>query len=81
MARGDAQSSSSAPPPPEEPTPAGQNLETAPSPYPFGLRNAAASYANAYTAAHEHPSERRQRFALDLSTRSDSSDEDEAWPS
>ena len=53
---------------------------TAPSPYPFGLRNAAASYAYAYTAAHEDPSERRQRFALDLSTHADSSDEDEAWP-
>ena len=59
MARGDAQSSSSAPSLPKEPTPVGQNLETAPSPYPFGLRNAAASYAYAYTAAHEHPSERR----------------------
>ena len=80
VARGDAQSSSSAPPLPEEPIPAGQNLETAPSPYPFGLRNAAASYAYAYSVAHEHPSERRQRFALDLSTLSDFSDEDEAWP-
>ena len=80
MARGDAQSSSSAPPLPEEPAPAEQNLETAPSPYPFGLRNAAASYAYAYAAAHESPSERRQRFALNLSTHSDPSDEDEAWP-
>ena len=80
VARADAQSSSSAPPLPEKPTPAGQNMETAPSPYPFGLRNATASYAYAYAAAHEHPSERRQRFALDLSTHSDPSDEDEAWP-
>ena len=80
MARGDAPSSSSAPSLPEEPAPAEQNLETAPSPYPFGLRNAAASYSYAYTAAHENPSERRQRFALDLSTHADSSDENEAWP-
>ena len=80
MARGDAQSSSSAPPLPEEPTPVEQNLATAPSPYPFGWRNAAALYAYAYTAAHEHPSECRQCFALDLSTHADSSDEDEAWP-
>ena len=80
VARGDAQSSSSAPPLPEEPTPAGQNLATAPSPYPFGLRNAAASYAYAYITTHEHPSEHSQRFALDLSTHADSSDENEAWP-
>ena len=53
---------------------------TAPSPYPFGLRNVAASYAYAYTDAHEDPSERHQRFALDLSTHTDSSDEDEACP-
>ena len=80
VACGDAQSSSSAPPLPEEPIPAGQNLEAAPSPYPFGLRNAAASYAYACSVAHEHPSERRQRFALDLSTLSDFSDQNEAWP-
>ena len=80
MARGDVQSSSSAPPLPEELTPAEQNLATALSPYPFGLRNAAASYAYAYTTAHEHPSERSQCFALDLSTHADSSDENEAWP-
>ena len=80
MAHGGAQTSSSAPPLPEEPTPAGQNLATTPSLYPFGLRNDAASYAYAYIAAHEHPSERRQRFALDLSTHADSSEEDEAWP-
>ena len=78
VARGDAQSSSSAPPLPEEPTPAEQNLATAPSPYPFGLRNVVASYAYAYTAAHEDPSEHRQRFGLDLSTHVDSSDEDKA---
>ena len=80
MARGGAQTSSSDPPLHEESTPAGQNLATAPSLYPFGLRNAAASYAYAYIAAHEHPSERRQRFTLGLSTHADSSDEDEAWP-
>ena len=44
------------------------------------MRNAAASHAYAYTAAHEDPPERRQRFALDLSTHADSSEEDEAWP-
>jgi len=80
MAPADAPTSSSAPPLPEEPTPAEQSPATAPSPYPFGLRNAAASYAYACTAAHEDPSERRQRFGLDLSTHADSSDEDEAWP-
>ena len=80
MVRGDAQSSSSAPPLPEEPTPAEQNLATTSPPYPFGLKNAAASYTYAYAAAHEGPSERCQRFGLDLSTHADSSDEDEAWP-
>ena len=52
----------------------------APSPYPFGLRNATASYTYAYAAAHEDPSGHRQRFALDLDTHADSSEEDEAWP-
>jgi len=53
----------------------------APSPYPFGLRNAAAAYAS----AHTEPSGRHQRFALDFSattsvhTHIDSSEEDEAW--
>ena len=57
----------------------------APSPYPFGLRNAAASYAYAYTAAHEDPSGHHQCFALnfDITTsthaHADSSEEDEAW--
>ena len=56
----------------------------APSPYPFGLRNAAA-YASAYASAHTEPSGRHQRFALDLfatisaHTHTDSSEEDEAW--
>ena len=50
------------------------------SPHPCGLRNAAASYTYAYAAAHEGPSERCQRFGLDLSTHADSSDKDEAWP-
>ena len=57
----------------------------APSPYPFGLRNAAATFASAYASAHTEPSGRHQRFALDLSattsahTHTDSSEEDEAW--
>ena len=57
----------------------------APSPYPFGLRNAAATYASAYASAHAEPSGRHQRFALDLDattlthTHADSSEEDEAW--
>ena len=80
MAHGDAPSPSLAPPLPKEPIPAEQSLATAPSPYPFGLRNATASYAYAYTAAHEDPSECRQRFTLDLGTHADSSEEDEAWP-
>ena len=56
----------------------------APSPYPFGLRNAAA-YASAYASAHTEPSGRHQRFALNFSattlahTHTDSSEEDEAW--
>jgi len=56
----------------------------APSPYPFGLRNAAA-YASSYASAHTEPSGRHQRFALDFSattsahTHTDSSEEDEAW--
>ena len=57
-----------------------QSRAMAPSPYPFGLRNAATSYAYAYAAAHEDPSGRRQRFALDLDTHADSSEEDKAWP-
>ena len=57
----------------------------APSPYPFGLRNAAATYASTYTSAHVKPSGRHQRFALDFDTttlthtHADSSEEDEAW--
>ena len=56
----------------------------APSPYPFGLTNAAA-YASAYTSTHAEPSGRHQRFTLDLfattltHTHADSSEEDEAW--
>ena len=56
----------------------------APSPYPFGLRNAAATYASAYASAHAEPSERHQHFALDFDTttlshsHADSSEEDEA---
>ena len=56
----DAPSSSYAPPPPEEPTPAEQGLAVAPSPYPFGLRNAAATYASAYAFAHAEPSGRHR---------------------
>ena len=57
----------------------------APSLYPFGLRNAATSYAYAYASAHADLSERRQRFALNFDTtasthtHADSSEEDEAW--
>ena len=57
----------------------------APSPYPFGLRNAAASYAYAYASAHVDPLGRHQRFVLDFDTttsshtHTDSSEEDEAW--
>ena len=57
----------------------------APSPYPFGLTNAAAAYASAYASAHAEPSGHHQRFALDLDattsthTRADSSEKDEAW--
>ena len=57
----------------------------APSPYPFGLRNAAAAYASAYASAHVEPPGHHQRFALDLfattstHTHTDSSEEDEAW--
>ena len=81
----DAPSSSSAPPPPEEPTPVEQGPAMAPSPYPFGLRNVAATFASAYASAHTEPSGRHQRFALDLftttstHTHADSSEEDEAW--
>ena len=55
------------------------------SPYPFRLRNTAASYTYAYASAHADLSERRQRFALNLDTTAlththvDSSEEDEAW--
>ena len=59
VAHGDAQSPSSAPPLPEEPVSAEQSLATAPSPYPFGLRNDASSYAYAYATTHKDPSERR----------------------
>ena len=57
----------------------------APSPYPFGLRNAAVTFASAYASAHMEPSGHHQRFALDLSattsahTHIDSLEEDEAW--
>ena len=84
MARSNAPSSSSAPPPPEEPTPTERNLAMAPSPYPFGLSNAAA-YASAYASTHAEPSGRHQRFAPDLDsttsthTHADSLEEDEAW--
>ena len=53
----------------------------APSPYPFGLRNATTAYAS----AHAEPSGCHQRFALDFDTttsshsHADSSEEDEAW--
>ena len=58
-----------------------QGPEVAPSPYPFGLRNAAATYAS----AHTEPSGCHQHFTLDFSattsadTHTDSSEEDEAW--
>ena len=58
----------------------------APSPYPFGLRNAAATYTSTYASAHTEPSGRHQCFALDFlattsaHTHTDSSEEDEAWP-
>ena len=55
----DAPSSSSTPPLPEETTPAEQSPATAPSPYSFGLRNVAASYAYAYASAHVDPSGHR----------------------
>ena len=70
---------------PEVPTPAEQGPAMAPSPYPFGLRNAAATFASAYASAHTEPSGRHQRFALDLfattsaHTHTDSSEEDKAW--
>ena len=62
-----------------------QSPATAPSPYPFGLRNVAASYAYAYASIHAEPSGHHQRFALDFGTvtsthsHADSSEEDEAW--
>ena len=80
MAHGDAQSPSSAPPLPKDIVSAEQSPAMVPSSYPFGLRNAATSYAYAYTAAHKAPPERCQRFTLDLGTHADSSEEDEAWP-
>ena len=76
----DAPSSSSAAPPPEEPTPAEQGPAMAPSPYPFGLRNAAVAYAS----AHTEPLGCHQCFAFDFSTttlahtHTNSSEEDEA---
>ena len=57
----------------------------APSLYPFGLNNIAATYAFAYASAHAEPSGRHQRFSLDFSTTTsthtytDSSEEDEPW--
>ena len=68
VAHDDAPSSSSAPPPPKGSTPAERSPAMAPSPYPFGLRNAAATYASAYASAHAEPSGRHQRFALDFDT-------------
>ena len=62
-----------------------QGPAMAPSPYPFGLRNATATYASTYASAHAEPSGRHQRFALDFDTttsthtHADSSEEDEAW--
>ena len=85
MAPGDAPTSSSAPPLREEPSLEEQSPATALSPYPFGLRNAAASYAYAYASAHVDLSERLQRFALNFNTtasthtHADSLEEDEAW--
>ena len=64
VACGNAPSPSSSPPSPEEPAPVKQNPVMAPSPYPFGLRNAAAAYAS----AHTEPSGCHQCFALDFST-------------
>ena len=58
-----------------------QSLAMAPSPYLFGLRNAAATYAS----THAEPLGRHQRFALDFDTttsthtHNDSSEADEAW--
>ena len=55
------------------------------SSYPFGLRNAAASYAYAYASIHAEPSGHHQRFVLNFGTttsthsHADSSEEDEAW--
>ena len=62
-----------------------QSRAMTPSPYPFGLSNAATAYASAYASTHAEPSGRHQRFALDLiattstHTHTDSSEEDEAW--
>ena len=53
VAHSDAPSSSSVPPPPKEPALAEQSLATAPSPYPFGLTNVAASYATALVSIHQ----------------------------
>ena len=85
VARSDAPSSCSALPPPKGSTPAERSPAVAPSPYPFGLRNAAATYASPYASTHVEPSGRHQRFTLDLDattsthTHADSSKEDEAW--
>ena len=62
-----------------------RNPAMAPSPYPFGLRNTAASYAYAYASTHAEPSRHHQRFALGFGTttsthsHADSSEVDEAW--
>ena len=53
----------------------------APSPYPFGLRNAVATYASAYASAHAEPSERHQRFALDFDTTTSSHTHADSSPS
>ena len=82
---GDASSSSSVLPPHEGPALAERRPAMAPSPYPFGLINAAAAFASAYASQHAEPSGLHQHFALDFSpatsahAHADSSEEDEAW--
>ena len=65
VAHSDTPSSSSVPPPPEELALTEQSMATAPSPYPFGLTNVAASYATALVSIH-------QSFRLDSHTRQNS---------
>ena len=78
MAHSDAPSSSSVPPPPEEPTLAEQSLATAPSLYPFGLTNVAASYATALVSIHQRHAH-NPIVTTPIHPHSDSSEEDEAW--